>query len=247
MDLGRIRVLQDPTRHRREGRPPLLGRCHVFTCAKAGCRKTVTRYLDSKDATSTSNMIKHIRGKCFGDAAWEAAKDLSAKGARANVVSPLMTTGKITAVFERQNGKKGAVTFSTIPHTRAEIKAETVKWCAESNRPFSVVEDRGYRCLTKTGRPHYYVPSATTVSRDTKRIFARCRTRIAKLLQDYDGELSFIVDCWTSPNHKAMFGICVELMLDGAPLTLVLDVIEVAKSPAALQPGELPVMMQSST
>ncbi|KAJ7050857.1 hypothetical protein C8F01DRAFT_930760, partial [Mycena amicta] len=203
-------------------------RCHVFTCAKPGCRTTVARYLDSRDAASTGNMIKHIRGKCFGDAAWEAARDLNAVKARADVVSPLLTTGKLTTVFERQKGK-GAVTFSTIPHTREEIKAESVKWCAENNRPFSIVEDEAYRRLAKTGRPHYYVPSASTVSRDTKRIFACCRTRIAKMLQDYEGELNFIGDCWTSPNHKPMFGICVVLLFDGEPLTLVLDVIEVAK------------------
>ena len=30
--------------------------------------------------------------------------------------------------------------------------------------PFSIVEDRGFRCLMKTGRPEYYLPSRSTVS-----------------------------------------------------------------------------------
>nr|GAT43317.1 predicted protein [Mycena chlorophos] len=201
---------------------------HVFVCARPKCNHEVIRYLDSSDKGSISNMLKHIKAKCFGQDAWKAAEGLKAKEAWRDVVSPLITTGKITTTFLRKGNSK--VTFSTIPHTRAEIKAETVRWCAESNRPFSIVEDERYRNLQKTGRPHYYVPSASTVSRDTKRIFARSRQRIAKMLQDYDGDLNFIVDCWTSPNHKPMFGICVTLHFNGEPLTLVLDVIEVAKS-----------------
>nr|GAT44897.1 predicted protein [Mycena chlorophos] len=210
-----------------KGRP-----AHVFTCARPKCNHQVNRYLDSSDKGSTSNMIRHIKGKCFGQAAWEAADELSAKEARKNIVSPLLTTGKITTTFQRTG--KGKVTFSSIPHTHAEIKAETLRWCAENNRPFSIVEDNRYRNLQKTGRPHYYIPSATTVSRDTKRVFARSRKRIAKMLQEYDGNLNFIVDCWTSPNHKPIFGICVTLQLNGESLTLVLDVIEVAKSHTGL-------------
>ena len=61
--------------------------------------------------------------------------------------------------------------------------AEIVRWVAESMRPFSVVEDRGFRSLMKTGRPEYYLPSCSTVSRDVKEVFIRVRKRIAKMLQ----------------------------------------------------------------
>lgn len=50
-------------------------------------------------------------------------------------------------------------------------------------RPFDVVKDRGFRNLMKTGRPEYYLPSPATVSRDVKRVFAKSRERIAKMLQ----------------------------------------------------------------
>jgi len=49
-------------------------------------------------------------------------------------------------------------------------------------RPFKIVEDRGFQCLMKTGRPDYYIPSARTVSRDVKKVFTQCRERIAKML-----------------------------------------------------------------
>jgi hypothetical protein len=35
----------------------------------------------------------------------------------------------------------------------------------------------------KTGRPEYYIPSASTVSRDVKQVFTKVRGRIAKMLQ----------------------------------------------------------------
>ena len=35
----------------------------------------------------------------------------------------------------------------------------------------------------KTGRPGYYIPAATTVSRDAKLVFARTWERLAKLLK----------------------------------------------------------------
>jgi hypothetical protein len=66
-----------------------------------------------------------------------------------------------------------------IDHSRAEI----VRWVSESVRPFSIVEDRGFKSLMKTGRPEYYIPSASTVSRDVRLVFARTRERIAKMLQ----------------------------------------------------------------
>jgi hypothetical protein len=50
-------------------------------------------------------------------------------------------------------------------------------------RPFSIVNDRGFLCLMKTGRPSYYIPSPSTVSRDVRMVFMMVRVRIAKMLQ----------------------------------------------------------------
>ncbi len=99
----------------------------------------------------------------------------------------------------------------------------------------------------KTGRPEYKIPSPSTVSRDVRRVFAKCRARIAKMLrvrscpcdkvarwltsvQDFDGELNFTFDAWTSPNHKALLAFAVHLHHEGEPLTFILDVVEVAES-----------------
>ena len=50
-------------------------------------------------------------------------------------------------------------------------------------RPFSIVEDQGFKTLMKTGRPDYYIPSRVTVARDVKYVFKKTRERITKMLQ----------------------------------------------------------------
>ena len=51
-------------------------RCHKFKCAAHGCNYKSRHYLDTKDKSSTGNLIKHAKS-CWGDEAWMAANDLS--------------------------------------------------------------------------------------------------------------------------------------------------------------------------
>ena len=62
-------------------------------------------------------------------------------------------------------------------------RAEIVCWVAESIHPFKIVEDRGFKCLMKIGQPEYWIPSASTVSRDVKLVFSSTYKRIMKMLQ----------------------------------------------------------------
>ncbi|TFY58886.1 hypothetical protein EVJ58_g6134 [Rhodofomes roseus] len=112
--------------------------------------------------------------------------------------------------------------------------AEIVRWVAESMRPFNIVKDRGFESLIKTGRPEYKLPSPTTVGRDVRKVFLRVRDRIARWLQEYDGKLNFATDAWTSPNQKAMVAFTVHFEHQGAPMTMILDVVEVAVSHSGL-------------
>ncbi len=97
-------------------------------------------------------------------------------------------------------------------------------------RPFKIVEDRGFRKLMKTGRPGYHLPSKETVSRDVKQVFAKCRQRIATMLQEYEGLLNFATDAWTSPNHKSYVATTVHFESKGDPIAMLLDLAEVARS-----------------
>jgi hypothetical protein len=58
-----------------------------------------------------------------------------------------------------------------------------VRWVTESMRPFAIAEDRGFKCLMKTGRPEQYTPSRRTVARDVREVFKNVRKRIAAMLQ----------------------------------------------------------------
>jgi hypothetical protein len=173
-------------------------RFHEFVCGAKGCKRKVRRYLDKKDARSTSNLRKHAKS-CWGAGAVEAAdRTQDVLEARDSVVKPLSKDGTITAVFERVG--KGKVSYSHRQHTKTETKyvpllthtidpdlklnrAEIVRWVAENVRPFEIVKDRAFQNLMKTGRPGYYIPSPSTVSRDVRTVFSRTRQRIAKMLR----------------------------------------------------------------
>ncbi|RPD52240.1 hypothetical protein L226DRAFT_438013, partial [Lentinus tigrinus ALCF2SS1-7] len=160
---------------------------------------------DTKDAQSTGNLRKHAR-RCWGDDTIERADEADdADEVRLTIVKGLLRDGSITAHFAR---KKGVVTYSHRPHTKAETRLS----------------------LMKTGRPEYYIPSPTTISRDAKNVFVGARAKIAKMLREYQGKISFATDAWTSPNHCAFVTITAHLEHNGQPLCFLLDIVEVAKS-----------------
>jgi hypothetical protein len=164
-------------------------------------RRHIWRYLDTADGKSTSNLHRHAK-TCWGEEAVVGADAAKSHGATHEVVekSLMMLDGSITAMFECVKGN-GKVTYShkqhtktearytlishlsSCPHTDRVVSMEIVRWVAESMCPFKVINDRGFQCLIKTGRPGYYIPLPKTVSRDTKKVFVRCHKWIAKMLQ----------------------------------------------------------------
>jgi len=141
----------------------------------------VRRFLDKGDARLTSNMRKHAK-KCWGEEVVTSADNAkNANEVRATTVMGALNPQSITAAFERKG--KGKVNYSHGQHTKTEARAEIVRWVAESKRPFEIVADRGFQSLMKTGRPEYYIPSPTTVSRDVKKVFVNVRKRMAAMLQ----------------------------------------------------------------
>ena len=115
-------------------------------------------------------------------------------------------------------------------------------------RPFKIVNDRGFQSLIKTGCSEHYIPSLSIVSYDVKKILIKCQERIACLLQichcheidetiqlnhtyqNYGGKLNFMMDAWTSPNHKAYVTVSVHFKVDRKMVTMLLDLVEVAQS-----------------
>ena len=98
----------------------------MFECGAKICTgkgkygRHIRRYLNTADATSTSNLQRHAK-VCWGTEAVEAAgavKDVYA--ARAVLAKPTLRDGSITAAFERVGEER--VTFSHRQHTRMESR-----------------------------------------------------------------------------------------------------------------------------
>ncbi|KAG6824325.1 hypothetical protein H0H92_007188, partial [Tricholoma furcatifolium] len=205
---------------------------HVFACTAKGCRTKVTRYLDTKDVQSTSNMRKHVR-KCWGEDVLEATDSAKNKNiARKDVIEKYKKNGSITVAFKRKGN--GNITYSHRQHTKTQTRTKIVHWVTESYRLFAIVKDRGFNCLMKTGRPGYYLPHPTTVSRNVKTVFLRARKWIGRMLQEYNGHLSFATDAWTSPNHCPYIVVTVHFFMKSKPISLLLDIVEVAESHSGL-------------
>jgi hypothetical protein len=52
--------------------------------------------------------------------------------------------------------------------------------------------------------------------------------------QEHEGTLSFATDAWTSPNHKAYVAVTVHFEKEGEPVSMLLDMVQVAESHAGL-------------
>ena len=50
------------------------------------------------------------------------------------------------------------------------------------------------------------------------------------MLQEHDGKLNFAMDAWTSPNHKAFVAMMAHFEVNGEPVCMLLDLVEVAMS-----------------
>lgn len=48
-------------------------------------------------------------------------------------------------------------------------------------------------------------------------------------MKEYEGNLNYATDAWTSPNHKSFVAVSVHFEHRGKPMCIILDVVEVAK------------------
>jgi len=88
-------------------------RYHKFYCFASTCNKSVHRFLDKKDAGSTSNLHKHAK-ICWGSDMVKAA--MGARNAsEAQQILSESKDGSIAAVFQIKG--KGKVTYLHRQHT----------------------------------------------------------------------------------------------------------------------------------
>ena len=93
-------------------------RYHEFRCFASNCNKSVRRFLDKKDAGSTSNLHKHAK-ICWGSDTVKAAMSATNASEARQILSE-SKDGSIAAAFKIKG--KGKVTYSHRQHTRTETK-----------------------------------------------------------------------------------------------------------------------------
>jgi hypothetical protein len=173
-------------------------------------------------------MRKHAK-KCWSkEVVASADKANNADEVRWTTVKGSLNLQLITAAFEQKG--KGKVMYSHCQHTKSEARAEIVCWVFESKRPCNIVKDRRFQSLMKTGGPQCYIPSPSTVSCNIKQVFANAQKQMAKMPQEHKGKLNFATDSWTSPNHKVFIAVMVHFEINGIPMCMLLDLLEVASS-----------------
>ena len=93
----------------------------------------------------------------------------------------MLRDGSILSAFH--NKAKVTLTYSNQVKMKAEARVGHVRWIAQSKHPFEIVNDVGYQWNVKQGAPHQYIPSSSTIQRDVKEAFLKCREKLAKVLQ----------------------------------------------------------------
>ncbi|KAJ3965122.1 hypothetical protein EV361DRAFT_763883, partial [Lentinula raphanica] len=154
----------------------------VFRCSHCGTK--IRQGINTSDKGSTGNVSRHAR-KCWGDEAFNAAKDSSLEKARAAVRTfGKKSQGKLTAALK---------TTKSWPKMNATRKI-----------PAGQVTDPW-----KKGRPNHYVPSKETVARDVKKLYQMTKAKLAEELQSSEYKIGLALDCWTLPNHRPFMSITV--------------------------------------
>ncbi|KAJ6632563.1 hypothetical protein B0H10DRAFT_1624834, partial [Mycena sp. CBHHK59/15] len=174
---------------------------HTFTCGARNCKHTITRNQTTKDSNSTKNLRVHAK-KCWGEDNVVAAEKVKSLAAARKLLKENsgVRSQRLTDIF-RAHEAGGGESFSHVPLTNEQSRAEHVRWVSESLCPFVIAKDRAYRRLMKSGRPSAYIPSPTTIARDVKLLFNKTRERLKKRFQNTPACISLATDVWTSPNH----------------------------------------------
>ena len=163
-------------------------------------------------------------------AAHEAAKNYAANG---SITTAFKRKNKVQRQFTHQEHTKWQTRLDLHRYGTSEAdtwnRAKIVQWVAESACLFEIVNNTGFQCLMKMGRPEYYLPKPAVVLRDVWNMFVWAWQRLAEKLQAYNGKLNFTIDTWTAPNHKSFTTVTMHLEDKGEALVLPLDVVEVAR------------------
>ncbi len=104
-------------------------------------------------------------------------------------------------------------------------------WVTQCHCPFAIVEDKPLQRILKMLYGKVEIPSAITVSRDVKEVFALAKTAVAEYLQRQPGAIHVAFDGWTTPNVISYLGVVVSFEEKGELQSLLLGYIRCVSFP----------------
>ena len=90
-----------------------------------------------------------------------------------------------------------------------------VKWIVQAQVPFSTIEDSGFRDILLALQPsldRYLIKSHHSISKWVKDDYQEARQHLKSLLNQSRSRIHISFDTWTSPNCKAILGICAHFL-----------------------------------
>jgi hAT family C-terminal dimerisation region/BED zinc finger len=93
------------------------------------------------------------------------------------------------------------------PYSDETFREELVRLVVDDELPFCLVESPAFRRFCRYLNPRAKMPCANTICRDIGHQFKEEQARVAAVLRDAPGRLSFAVDAWTSRNAHSFLGI----------------------------------------
>ncbi|KAJ7854301.1 hypothetical protein B0H14DRAFT_2353844, partial [Mycena olivaceomarginata] len=69
--------------------------------------------------------------------------------------------------------------------------------------------------ILAAGWPELNIHGCHTLAWDLSAAYEHCRAYVQSFLEEYPGRLSFTMDAWTSPNHRAFVAWTMHLVHEG--------------------------------
>lgn len=110
-------------------------------------------------------------------------------------------------------------------YNKAEFRYLTTVWVTHCHRPFAIVEDEPLQDMFKMLYAKVEVPSAKTVSRNVKEVWAISKVEVASFLQRLKSAIHIAFDGWTSPNVISYLGVVVMFEDQGALASMLPDFV----------------------
>ncbi|CAD6942594.1 unnamed protein product [Tilletia controversa] len=128
----------------------------------------------------------------------------------------------IPAMLASQRPTAASDTISLLPFS--VTRQMSVAWVAESGRPLSIIEDKGFLAFLPKAQQEL-MPGRFTIARDITRVFCGMQKILTSHFDDVKGCFHLAVDVWTSANGFAFLGLIICYQQSGKAVRRLLEMV----------------------